>query len=138
MRSENNWLFGRVAVIAATTSLIWSIPEERSNLDWAAAVLLGAVIAVALYIWLRTTRNRDGIEWSGAYAVQTPFLPMSKYPLRYWVVASYALMVGGSVSVVRDLLRHSGRSGVPGTFAFLGLYIALAVGLSTRRTSSEV
>jgi hypothetical protein len=132
MRLNVIWLLIRFVVVAAMTAVIWTIPAGYANLDWAAAVLIGAIVSVALYVWLGTIRNKSGIEWSAPLSMQTPFLPMNRFPLRFWFVNSYALIIAGSVVMARELLEHSGHEAVAGTFVVLGLYIFVALKLSTR------
>lgn len=130
------WLLGRIGVVALITVAILSIPIGRSNLDWPAAILIGLVVSVALFVWLKAIRYRQCIDWSSPYSTRKPFWPMTKFPLRYWFVTSVGLMVGGAAGIAMTLWSHSGRESVPGTFAVLGLGIFVALRLFIRNSAS--
>jgi hypothetical protein len=99
MKIEIVWVLLRLVVIAVVTAGLLSIPAARSNLDWGAGVFIGVIISVALYLWLMAAGSRADMDLSLPYSFKQPFLPMRKFPLRYWFVVSYALVIGGAVAV---------------------------------------
>lgn len=120
---SKNWFAFRIFVIAANVLALTSIPVEQSNIDWGACVLISALSAVAVYMWLTAVRTRGGIDWSEPYSWRKPFFPMQRYPTRFWVLASYALMISGSSAVIKDVVLHQEKTAVGGTFFFMGLAI---------------
>jgi hypothetical protein len=123
------WIVYRFAVIALISVSVIGIPVQRSNLDWPAAALIGVIVSVFLFVWLRAMRSRGDIDWSKPYSVTEPFWPMRRFPLRYWLVTSCGLLVGGLAGIAKTLVEHSPRAAVPGTFAVLGTCIFASVNL---------
>jgi hypothetical protein len=126
------WLFIRIAVISLVTFSIIEAPVELSNLDWAAAMLIGAVVGLGIFAWLAMIRENQDVEWSGAFDLLRPFWPMTRYPLQYWFLISFGLIIGGAAGVTKQLATHSGREAVPGTFLIMGLSIFTSLRLFQR------
>lgn len=57
---------------------------------------------------------------------------MANYPLRFWVLAAYALTLGGVLSILADVALNRGHMVVSGTFLFMGLFILAALKLWIR------
>jgi hypothetical protein len=128
------WIFFRLAAIALVTFSLLSLPVARSNLDWGAGVLIGAISAGGTYWWLSLIRSRSNVDLSQPYLPTRPFLPMMKFPWRYWFVVSYSLAIGGAVTALRDSIEQNGHEGVGGSFLIVGLFIAVAVMLNIERS----
>lgn len=124
MKAGTPWILLRLAAVALVAWALLAIPVARSNLEWGAGVSIGAIFSGALYLWLMAIRTRADVELSQPFSLQQPFFPLGRYPLRYWFVASYSLVIGGGIVACRDFIAHNGRSGVGGSFLIVGLFIA--------------
>jgi len=122
----------RFLVLAINAWVIPAIAREGSNTDWPVWFLFGAVCALALFGWLTAIRSRQNVDWSAPYSWYEPFWPMGRYPLRYWVLAAYALTLGGVLSIVEDIALNRGHMALSGTFLFMGLFILAALKLWIR------
>lgn len=129
MKAGTNWIFLRLAVIAVNIVGFLSIPIAQSNLGWDAALVSSIVISVGVYLWLMAVRYRPQIDWSLPYSFNQPFWPMMKYPLRFWFLASCALLIGGGTTMLRDVIEHNGHEAIGGTFFVTGLSLAAALKL---------
>jgi hypothetical protein len=118
------------------TASLLSIPVARSNLDWGAGAFIGVIFSVVLYLWLMAAGSRAGMDLSLPYSFKQPFLPMRKFPLRYWFVVSYSLVIGGAVAVLRDLIERDSHAGVGGSFLIAGLFIAATLTLWAKTFAS--
>ena len=128
MQSVGFWAVLRAAVISVNIFAFLRIAEPRSNLDWGAGVLMGAIAGAGLYWWLTVTmRLRSDIDWSKPFSLTRPFWPMQKFPLRFWLLAAYTLMSGGLAMVAGDILYGRGREGVGGSFFVTGLLLAVTL-----------
>jgi hypothetical protein len=124
--SIGKWTILRLLVVLINILVIATYPQKQSNLDWEAALIIGIVPPIFLYIWLvldRTRRNRD---WSEPHSWTKPFLPMNLYPVRFWLLVSYSLMAAGGLALILDVFLRNGREAFGCTFLFLGLGIWIA------------
>jgi hypothetical protein len=126
-------------VIAINLAGLLSFDEPRSNLDWGVGFLAGAVSSIGLYWWLAVIRSRHYVDrytdWSQPYSLDQPFFPMRKYPLRFWLLAAYSLMIAGAAVMLKDMIKNSGHEGFGGSFLITGLFITAALMLWIRRFS---
>jgi hypothetical protein len=121
------WLIVRLLIVVLNVIALVSIPSERSNIDWPACFLIAGISAGGLFLWLAAIRYQQGVDWSEPYSWRKPFLPMKKYPLRYWFLVSVALSIAGAASLSRTAALHQGHEAVPGTFISMGLLMMLVV-----------
>lgn len=119
--SRYNWLIARLLVISANIGGLIYIPREGTNLDWDACLLISIVWSIVLFIWLTATRHSQGVQSDDPYSWWKPFLPMKRFPIRFWLLASYSLMLGGLSAMSAAIISHDGREAVGGTFFFVGL-----------------
>jgi hypothetical protein len=133
------WKFLRLSVIAITMAGLLSFDEPRSNLDWGVGFLAGIVFSISLYWWLAVVRSRHyadrQTEWSQPYSFDRPFFPMRKYPLRFWFLAAYSLMIAGAAVMLRDMIENAGNEGFGGSFFIAGLFMTAALVLWVKRFS---
>jgi hypothetical protein len=133
------WKFLRLSVIAINIAGLLSFDAARSNLDWGVGFLAGIVSSIGLYWWLAVVRSRHDIDrytdWSQPYSLEQPFFPMRKYPLRFWFLAAYSLMIAGAAVMLRDMIENNGHVGFGGSFFIAGLFIAAALKLWIKRFS---
>lgn len=125
--SSFKWYLARFAIVATTVIGGLVYPREQSNLDWLAAVIVSVMCGVALCAWLTAVRKDPSIEWSRPYALGMPFMPMRKYPLRYWAVGAMSLGVAGMATLMIDIASGRGNQGFGGTFLALGTTLYLVV-----------
>lgn len=104
-----------------------AIPQERSNLDWGACFLISVIWSASLFAWLTMTRSNQDVDWSDPYSWRKPFIPMKRYPLRFWILISYSFMLAGFTAMLEDVIAQSSHEAVGGTFFFIGLFVGLAV-----------
>lgn len=124
---RSKWIIARFLVMATNIGAIIAIPREQSNLDWGACFLISIIWSASLFVWLTVTHSKQGIDWSEPYSWWKPFLPMRRYPLRFWFLVSYSFMLAGIVTMLVDVFSHNGHEAVGGTFFFIGLFIGLAL-----------
>lgn len=129
------WVLVRLVVIAVITTSLLVVPTTSANVDWAAAISIGILPAVALYVWLSAVRHRSYIDWSRPYSFKHSFLPMNRFPLRYWFVVSYSLLIGGIFVMIRDFFERNGGEAFGGLFFFMGPFLGIALNLWTRKFS---
>lgn len=129
MNSSTFWLTLRIVALFVMASAIWSVPSEHSNIGWGVGALFGAMIAVGLYVWLWVMRSRSGIDWTQPYSLKTAFLPVNKFPLRFWLLSGYGMVLGGCAAILRDYVHHTGREAIGGTFVVAGLFVVVALAL---------
>lgn len=127
LESQNIWLFARVVVIVLNVGGIAALPAGRSNIDWPACFLVSAIASIGLFLWLMAIRFRPYVDWSETYSWRRPFLPMNKYPLRFWFLISCSLILAGAVAVLGRVTLHRGHEAVSGTFFFMGLFIMVVL-----------
>jgi hypothetical protein len=127
MKTRHAWILVRLAVIASVTAGLLATSAERTNLEWGAAIPLGLLPAVAVFLWLTIVRHRTNIDWSFPYSFGHRFLPMAKFPLRFWFLASCALLFGGAVTVVWDLIDRNGHEAIGGLFFMTGIFLSLTI-----------
>ena len=122
------WLALRILVTAVAAWELVSVSATRSNINWIACALISFATGLGAFIWFSYANSSNKVDWSRPFSLTEPFLPMMTYPLRYWILAAFVLIVGGSLS-----LLHSIVSGTPtalgGTFLGMGLSIYLGISL---------
>ena len=121
------WFFGRIIAILTTSSGIIAYSSSKTNLDWLACFLISTFVGFSLFIWLILIRNRPKIDWTKPMSLTQPFWPMIRFPIRFWLIISISLIIGG----LSNLLKHSGDYGqyliYSITFIFMGIAILLAI-----------
>jgi hypothetical protein len=137
MQTGRVWIFIRLGVVALLTWSLLAAPSARSNLEWGAAIPLGTIPGIGLYLWLSMVRYREGTDFSKAYSLNQPFWPMIKYPSRYWFVVSYSLLIGGGISMLKDVIENNDRGPVGAWFFMSGFFIAVALTLWNRKNRSS-
>jgi hypothetical protein len=130
--SQSKWLLARLLAIVFNTIAIMSIPVEQSNVDWLACFLISAISSASLFLWLTMIRSRQDIDWFAPYSLWQPFLPMKQYPLRFWFLTSYSLVIAGIAATIRNMTLHRRPEAVCATFVFMGLFISTALRLWIR------
>jgi hypothetical protein len=133
-----NWLIARLLVISANIGGMIFIPLDHSNLDWGACFLISFVWSVSLFVWLAAIRNDQNMVLDDTYSWSKPFLPIRRYPLRFWLLVGYSLVLGGSAAMLVAIISHGGREAVGGTFFFVGLFTLLVVIAWIKRLTKDI
>jgi hypothetical protein len=110
------WIVLRLAVVGSVTFDLFGLDPTKSNIhEWSAAIL-GIIPGVGIYLWLSMIRYREWTDFSHMVSLQKPFLPMSRFPLRFWFVASYSMLIGGAVAMLVDTIQKGGRGPIDAVF----------------------
>lgn len=130
--SRRGWLIFRLVVLLCSA---WGLPaaaRDWSNVNWTVCFLISAVFALVIFRLLTASRSRQNVDWSAPYSWYEPFWPLVRYPLRFWLLAAYALTLGGALSILENVALNRGHMAVSGTFLFMGLFMLAAVRLWIR------
>ena len=126
------WVLLRIIVILLASWGITSYDAAKSNVDWLACLLISTALGVSLFLWLFSMNNRQPIDCTKPISISYPFMPMRRYPIRYWLVAATALISGGSAALLKETTRGAQHMTVGASFVCLGIGILLAIGLFVR------
>jgi len=106
--------------------------EATSNVDWTACALIAGIFPIALWLWLQVTQTRRLSNIDEPFSLTAPFLPMHRYPVRFWFTASMAQITAGAASSAVDFSKHGQINPLSASFLFLGLFCWLAVVIAMR------
>lgn len=125
------WTALRVLVIVVNILAVAMYPQSQSNLDWRAAILIAIAFSICLFVWLIVVHARQPIDWSEPCSWAKPFFPMTKYPIRFWMLASQSFIAAGGTTIMLDVLLDHGHEAFGGTFLFwgFGIWITLKIWL---------
>lgn len=123
------WLIVRLAVVLGMSIGLLSVPTSQSNFGWGAGALVGLIAGINLYFWLWRLRDVPGVIRSRPYSWFEPFWPMQKYPVRFWIVSSYSLMLAGITTAAWRRLADAGASDLGAGCFLMGLLCFGAVAL---------
>jgi uncharacterized membrane-anchored protein len=127
------WMLFRLFVVEAASWSVVAISKTNSNIDWLACALISAAFGIALFTWLTVTDGRGGIDWSEPLSLTKPFYPMVTYPVRYWLLAAMALLLGGTAAAFLAMRTDEGRLRTSATFFFSGVAIVGALAAAKAR-----
>src|SRR6266481_7522492 len=135
--SPQFWIILRAIVILVASLFISSYDVSKSYLDWLASLIVPIVGGVGVYVWLMLSEKRQAIDWTKPISITQPFFPMSRYPIRYWLVAAISLTLGGSVALLKEIMESGQHPAFGATFLFLGIAILIAIGALMRMRSNK-
>jgi len=135
MTRDHVLLSARAGVIALIASVIVLYDSAHSNINGLGCLVISSAAGVSLCIWLRTIERHLKLNWSEPLSLKQPFFPMNRYPVRYWVVISISMLMGGIGNVLKALFQDGGNVIFGFTFIFTGL--ALMVALLVARVMAE-
>jgi hypothetical protein len=121
------WTIYRVIIIALNVWAIVMYPRNQSNLDWMACLLGTTIMSAFLFVWLTVRKSRRPVDCSDPCSWITPFFPMNKHPVRFWILVSISWMLAGGIAILNDHRLHNGQEAFGGTFFFIGLGIGLTL-----------
>lgn len=127
----------RLAALMICVVSIVAPSRLGTNLDWSAAFLIPAVFTPILFGWLLSQRALADAQWSQCISWREPFLPMSKYPFRYWFFVGQCVALAGTLSMLVDLKRAGGYTSFGATFLFLGLAMLAGTKLAFARVNKR-
>jgi hypothetical protein len=134
MSTDFIWVLLRLVVVCLLTWSLFGLDSKSSNIhEWSAALPLGVIPGIAIYIYLSLNRYREGTDFSHTVSLQNPFLPMSRFPLRFWFVTSCSMLIGGATTILADLIQNKGRGPVAAVIFSMGAFIAIALRVWTWR-----
>jgi hypothetical protein len=92
---------------------------------------VSVVVPVALFIWLLGNKGLLN-DRSNAHALTKPFLPMRKFPLRYWFTVSLMLIPASAIASLNGLFMHRKILPVDAMLFFVGALILCAVAMHAK------
>lgn len=131
--SPQLWIFLRVFVVLIISWGIAGYDSSKSNVDWLACLLIASFGGMFLFLWLLTKGNCPDTDWSNPMSISQPFLPMNRYPIRYWLLVGISLILGGVLAIFKGVVRSGQNTAFSATTIALGIAFILAVGIRMRR-----
>lgn len=113
----------------------WSIASYepyKSNIDWIACFMVSIAGGLAVFFWLLWGERVGAIDWTKPVSFTQPFLPMNRYPIRYWIVVAVSLILGGSAALLKEVMVGGHHAAFGTLFALWGISILLAIGILMR------
>ena len=132
------WTVFRILVIAVNILAVAMYPQSQSNLDWTAAAIIAISFSICLFVWLIVVHARQPIDWSEPCSWSKPFFPMTKYPIRFWMLASLSLIASGGITIVLDVFLDHGHEAFGGTFLFWGFGIWITLKILLKKYGQQV
>jgi hypothetical protein len=121
------WGLASVGLASVDGLAIFLLPTDKINIDWRFGLIAGACIALSGLVWLASAKHLGHGDWSKPYSWQMPFIPMSKYPFRFWFVVTSCLAIGSAIATGLALLLEPTRVFLGVTFLLMGLCPLLAI-----------
>jgi hypothetical protein len=97
------WLPMR-AVLGAFAILSGTASNSASIANGLAVVLVPIISAIVIYLWLFSLACKPDVDWSDPCSLTKPFFPLTRYPMRFWLLASVLFSLSGLVSAFREFL----------------------------------
>ncbi|MHB1587444.1 MAG: hypothetical protein ACYCRH_08385 [Acidiferrobacteraceae bacterium] len=127
--SEYKWLALRIGTLAVSSWSIGLSSRSGTNLDWTACLLIPAVFGLCLFLWLLAIRDRDDIDWSDPFSLTKPFFPMRGNPVRFWLLGSLTLIIGGLIALLESATSGARHLAFGATFFALGIVTLVVIGV---------
>lgn len=128
--SSSRWLVRRQVLLAVGVIGGLALDAAMPKLTWFTALAAASIVALTILGWLAIKKNRSlnpysnadipDIDWSDPCSLTEPFFPISRYPVRFFLVVSAMAFAGGIAATVRNYLID-GRIIAP----VAGLFLAL-------------
>lgn len=108
------WLIRRQLLlgIAVVSGLL--VDTGALKLTWFAAVSIAISFALIVLGWLALKKNRSlnpysgsdrpDIDWSDPCSLFKPFLPVTRYPVHFFLIVSVMALAGGAAAVIRGMM----------------------------------
>jgi hypothetical protein len=119
------WKAARITALLTTGAIV--LLPSTPFVDWRLSVIFGLSGSGALFLWLSMMRLTGGVDWSAPYAWSAPFFPATKYPLRFWIVNSYATLIGGIVGESLAAVSWTANASVSLMLLITGAFLLLTV-----------
>jgi hypothetical protein len=71
--------------------------------------------------------SRQKIDFLKPYSWVTPFFPMRKYPVHFWGVMAFSLMIAGGIIILLDVILKNGHEAFGGFFFLWGFGILITI-----------
>lgn len=132
-KASTIWFYLRFPAIGLLAWGIASSPVDKSNLNWTAAFVIAPIVSASILFWilaLRLVIGRDfevDADWPGLLSFSSPFFPMMRYPLRFWLIVGFGMILGGAGSILMNVSGSPGSSGFGGVFLLTGIGICISI-----------
>ena len=94
MDSGKKWKIIRITLLLGSVAIApFYSPVEV--IDWRLTAIFASLTAVVLFGWLAMMRYQAGVDLSDPFSWDSPFWPVTKYPVRYWLMTSYSAILQG-------------------------------------------
>jgi len=138
--SMTYWKAARLAVFLVNTlPAIIGNPNEPSA-DWRISLLAAVLFGPILLLWIMAARSQAARDSNNFNDWNAPFFPLTKYPLQFWLLMSYSLLLGGGLGLITNYLFEWGNQFLAVSYLLIGSSAMLAVctyrfGFLARRSS---
>ena len=127
------WALARIIIICLNmVSLAVANPNNPVG-DWRVALIASAVFAPALYVWLTASFSSGSAVRANVHAWNAPFYPITRYPLQFWLLASYTCILGGLSGLVALIGFGRGNELITEVYLTIGISILVTLGVWLRR-----
>lgn len=120
---SQSWRVARVSIVFLGALPAFLKFNRRLDIDWRVSILMAGTIAVTIFGWLFLMRRIGRIDYPPRIGFDGPILPMTKYPIAFWAVTSYSMLICGGASIIAGLLFANDKV----QFGILCLFIGGAI-----------
>ena len=120
------WLILRTGFVLI--SVIGGLIHHDSHVkpEWPAFILVPTIVSFTIYISLSLISKRKSVQLERPLSLTLPFLPMRRYPLRFWLLCAVVFIGVGSSGILASYYKHQPLIG-SSMFLFIGLGMFVAV-----------
>jgi hypothetical protein len=122
---SNLWFLLRLALLACAIFAGFAHMHDP-NMTWIIAISFSVGSAILSFISLMIAAYKPSVDWSDPYSFTEPFFPLTRYPMRFWLLLAVTVLTNGIVSLARDLFFNGTISPDSGMPLFSGLSILAA------------
>lgn len=120
------WGLARLLILLVGVPLML-LQERAPDIDWRLSLLFAAVGSIGLFVWLSSNRYQPNVDWSTPYAWKSPFLPLTRYPLQFWIVTSYSSLILGLAGLLGSAWFFRGNWSVSLMFVLVGIFLLITL-----------
>lgn len=120
-RSSVTWLMTRFVLLVLFVWGGFAGDESTSTLSWLVVSLFALVIGAVVMASLSSAAYNSLAEWSDPYSFTKPFLPISRYPTRFWLFIALIGLSTGLASSVHDIRVEGSINAGSGLYLLAGL-----------------
>lgn len=103
---ELTWLVirGSLVVVSLAGGLLQH--GARVKPEWSAIILSPVIVSLTIYLWLTLISKKHPFSTKDSFSWTLPFFPMSRNPIRFWVLCAVVFMFNGSSNILVALYQH--------------------------------